>query len=110
MKKCTWIFEKFRLEGGKTNEYPKQNGQLFNDGQSGAKKETEAAFPYEIYRVSGQGADTVKLYDKLISKNQDADKTGNRYVSQKGADIIQSARFKEVSKKAEELLKEKRYR
>ena len=35
------------------------------------------------YRVSGQGADNSKLYDKLISKNQDADKTGNRYVSQK---------------------------
>ena len=28
------------------------------------------------YRVSGQGADNSKLYDKLISKNQDADKTG----------------------------------
>ena len=27
------------------------------------------------YRVSGQGADNSKLYDKLISKNQDADKT-----------------------------------
>ena len=25
------------------------------------------------YRVSGQGADNSKLYDKLISKNQDAD-------------------------------------
>ena len=37
------------------------------------------------YRVSGQGADNSKLYDKLISKNQDADKTG--------ADIIQSERF-----------------
>ena len=37
------------------------------------------------YRVSGQGADNSKLYDKLISKNQDADKTGT--------DIIQSARF-----------------
>ena len=32
------------------------------------------------YRVSGQGADNSKLYDKLISKNQDAD-------------IIRSARF-----------------
>ena len=27
------------------------------------------------YRVSGQGADNSKLYDKLMSKNQDADKT-----------------------------------
>ena len=34
------------------------------------------------YRVSGQGADNSKLYDKLISKNQDADKTGTD-VSQK---------------------------
>ena len=37
------------------------------------------------YRVSGQDADNSKLYDKLISKNQDADKTGT--------DIIRSARF-----------------
>ena len=55
------------------------------------------------YRVSGQGADNSKLYDKLISKNQDADKTlvkRSRYYSI-------SEISKEVSKKAEELLKEK---
>ena len=59
------------------------------------------------YRVSGQGADNSKLYDKLISKNQDADKTGTDMLVKRSRYYSISEISKEVSKKAEELLKEK---
>ena len=59
------------------------------------------------YRVSGQGADNSKLYDKLISKNQDADKTGTDMLVKRSRYYSISEISKEVSKKAEKLLKEK---
>ena len=61
------------------------------------------------YRVSGQGADNSKLYDKLISKNQDADKTGTDMLVKRSRYYSISEISKEVSKKAEELLKEPIY-
>lgn len=59
------------------------------------------------YRISGSNANDSKLYDKLISKNQDADKTGTDMLVKRSRYYSISEISKEVSKKAEELLKEK---
>lgn len=59
------------------------------------------------YRISGSNANNSKLYDKLISKSQDADKTGTDMLVKRSRYYSISEISKEVSKKAEELLKEK---
>lgn len=59
------------------------------------------------YRISGSNANNSKLYDKLISKSQDADKMGTDMLVKRSRYYSISEISKEVSKKAEELLKEK---